>query len=62
MESVFLWVCSLMSGLSLITQGKFSLVGADSDVVIWVVYNWVVFHLCRYACKYAQYLLSVALL
>ena len=27
----------------------------------WAVNNWVVFHLCRYACKDARYLLSVAL-
>ena len=27
MESVFLWVCSLLIGLSLINKGKFSLVG-----------------------------------
>ena len=37
------------------------MVCADSDAEIWAVNNWVVFHLCRYACKNARYLLSVAL-
>ena len=62
-------ICSCMGVASLMLIPKESFlravsgraVCADSDTEIWAVSNWVVFHLCRYACKYARYLLSVAL-